>query len=142
MDRLPASGISLIASVVVASFAFVGFDVATQRSSIFTSTPLLAFLVTAVAGGQALVIGVPLLLAISRWFKLNYLTCACVGIIVALGPWWLLELTDKSVVNSSSAYVLSLTAACGLLGGLTFFGLYRVLSPNNSSKPTPLRGAA
>ena len=104
----------------------------------FLKNPVLILFPLLVAGAQAFFLGLPTLLVLNRFRRLNWITATLSGAMCASLPWLLALLGSSELVTPMTSWL----ALFGAIGGVMGHATARAVSPNNSSKPTPLRGAA
>ena len=137
--KFSALFIGSLAGTLAAVLAYVIYDWI-DPSFFFFKSPRLILFPLLVAGAQAFFIALPLLLILNRLGRLNFFTAAFCGAISASLPWLVLILA--SLDSPSHLSVPAWIAAFGAIGGLVGYFTARAVSPNNSFKPTPLRGPA
>ncbi|MDX8130454.1 hypothetical protein QLH52_24405 [Methylomonas sp. OY6] len=129
--------IGSLAGTLAAVAAFVVFD--SWDSGFFLSkTPKLIVFPLMVAAAQTLLLALPVLLLLNHFKRLNGITWVLIGALCAALPWSILLLATPELVAPTFLWL----ALCGAIGGIVGHITARAVSPNNSSKPTPLRGAA
>ncbi|WP_447937445.1 hypothetical protein [Thermomonas fusca] len=129
--------IGSLAGTLAAVAAFVVFD--SWDSGFFLSeTPKLVVFPLMVAAAQTLLLALPALLLLNHLKRLNGITWVLIGALCAALPWSILLLVTPELVAPTFLWL----ALCGAIGGIAGYITSRAVSPNNSSKPTPLRGAA
>ena len=129
--------IGSLAGTLVAVVAFVVFD--SWGSGFFLAkTPKLIVFPLMVASAQTLVLALPALCVLNHFKRLSGFAWVLTGALCAALPWSILLLATPELVAPTSLWL----ALCGAIGGIVGYITARAVSPNNSSKPTPLRGAA
>ena len=129
--------IGSLAGTLAAVAAFVVFD--SWDSGFFLSeTPKLVVFPLMVAAAQTLLLALPALLLLNHLKRLNGITWVLIGALCAALPWSILLLVSPELVAPTFLWL----ALCGAIGGIAGYITSRAVSPNNSSKPTPLRGTA
>ena len=100
------------------------------------------FMAFIVAFGHALILGLPAALMLVHKRAFRAIPMSLAGACVGLAPTAVLFFPYDSSGWQSYLQLASIAAGLGALGGLAFYFTHRAMSPNNSFKPTPLRGAA
>ena len=125
-----------IAGALAAVAAFVLYDWLSPAFYL-TSNPALILLPLLIAGAQTLFLALPILAALNRFKRLNLITAILAGATSASAP-WLIFLFSKA--SATFLPFVGLIALLGAIGGSVGYATARALSPNNSFKPSPLRG--
>ena len=135
--KFSALFIGTVVGTLAAVAAFVIYD-SFDPGFYFLKHPVLILFPLLVAGAQAFFLGLPALLLLNRFNRLSWITATLSGAICASVPWGLALLGSPELVAPMSSWL----ALFGAVGGVVSYATARAVSPNNSSKPTPLRGAA
>ncbi|GAB6197438.1 hypothetical protein PAGU2595_027680 [Lysobacter xanthus] len=122
--------------------------------------------VVAVAAAMVLLFGVPLFFVLRRFSRVSWLSLGIAGVLLgglpaalswprpleglSAGQNWHGKYVETYVNGAPTRYAwlgywegVAYFSLHGLVGALVFYAVWRRgLRPNNSSKPTPLRGAA
>jgi hypothetical protein len=133
--KLSALFIGSLAGTLAAVAAFVVYDWFAPILY-FLQYPRMIVFPLLIAGSQAFFLALPGLFALNHFDRLNWLSAVVCGAISAALPW--LSLTWASREFTFVAWL----ALFGAVGGLVGYFVARAVSPNNSFKPTPLRGAS
>ena len=125
-----------IAGTLAAVGAFVLYDWLSP-SFYLSSSPILILLPLWIAGAQTLFIALPLLAFLNHRKKLNLATAILTGAVAAGVPWLLMLISKLSATTLS---LVGFIALFGAFGGFVGYLTALAFSPNNSFKPSPLRG--
>ena len=164
MRTFTAVVVSILAATLVPSLAFALYWAVAAGSDGMRLMPLVLFFASLVSLGHALLLGVPGAAWLLRRRQFTIPRMAVLGTLVGALPFAIWAQPYKYAGTLSSSFsggewklidgmptkagwvdYLWATGTAGLLGalgGIAFCLAYRSLSANNSSKPTPLRGAA
>ena len=139
MNKLFAFVISIGAAALPAAFSFAIYQSVTNSTDYFPSA---FFLAGIFASAHAFLLGTPAVLGLMHFRLYRPTTLVMVGAIIGVLP-----LTVFSAINPPNywqdpVFLFSSFALLGAAGALVFYIIHRAISPNNSFKPTPLRGAA
>ena len=129
--------IGSLAGTLAAVVAFVVFDSWGSGFFLAQTSKLIVFPLM-VAAAQTLVLALPALCVLNHFQRLSGFTWVLTGALCAALPWSILLLVTPELVAPTFLWL----ALCGAIGGIVGYITARAVSPNNSSKPTPLRGAA
>ena len=125
-----------IAGALAAVAAFVLYDWLSPAFYL-TTNPTLILLPLWIAGAQTLFLALPILAVLNRFKRLNLVTATLAGAISASAPWLIFLFSQAS---ATFLLFVGLIALLGAIGGSVGYATARALSPNNSFKPSPLRG--
>ena len=127
------------AATPAAIFALYVFSLPPSRPGTVFVAFCMSFML---AFGHAMILGLPAALALVHKRAFRALPMLIAGGVVGLLPAGLLFF-PYSPPRDWASYLTLAGAAFGLgaSGGIAFYVAHRIISPNNSFKPTPLRGA-
>ncbi|MEN1973459.1 hypothetical protein WCE34_14210 [Luteimonas sp. MJ204] len=122
-----------------AALGFAVYQSTTNSWIYFPSTFLLAGMY---ASCHALILGLPVALVLARFRLFSPIPMSVVGAVVGTLPLAVFTLLSPPDYWQRPLFLFASFAFLGAVGGLAFYFTRQALSPNNSFKPTPLRGAA
>ncbi len=136
---------AVVAASLAPPIAFAIWLLAESGKMAISFLPLVFIAGTAVSCLHVLVLGLPATGWLLKIGSFRFFPMLAAGFVIGSVPALLWRGSNWAASQDSLIGNLSFAIFAGLLGGLSstvFFFVYRGLSPNNSFKPTPLRGSA
>jgi len=147
-------GFAVFVAVLAAAVAAAGLAVLliwlARPSWLTDGTDLFVMFLFAFAAcfAYSMLVGIPSALFLVHKNRFRFVQMTIAGAIAGILPGVILLFSDVFTHSPSlkDLAVLGLIIGCGGLAGAasgaSFFGAHRLMSPNNSFKPKPLRGSA